>query len=90
MHFVDLSERPASRGELTRFVQRFGIQGLIDRESRRFLELGLATASYSDERWLERLVEEPLLLRMPLVRSGRQLSVGRNEAIWREWLTGGK
>ena len=31
-HFVDLQERAASRGELTRFAQKFGIQALIDEE----------------------------------------------------------
>ena len=67
-HFVDLVERAASAGELRRFAQKFGVRALVDRESRRFLELGLAHASYSDDRWLEKLVDEPLLLVMPLVR----------------------
>src|SRR5213596_1431726 len=69
-HFVDLQERAASRGELLRFSQKVGVQALIDRESRRFDELGLQTARYGDERWLDVLVVEPLLLRMPLVRLG--------------------
>ncbi|HEY0971358.1 MAG TPA: ArsC/Spx/MgsR family protein, partial [Gemmatimonadales bacterium] len=67
-HFVDLMERAASLGELRRFAQKFGVQALVDRQSRRFQELGLAHASYSDERWLEKLVDEPLMLAMPLVR----------------------
>jgi arsenate reductase len=33
VHFVDLSERAASKGELTRFVQRFGAPALVDRQS---------------------------------------------------------
>ena len=40
-HFVDLVERPASPGELNRFIQKFGIEALIDRSSRRFADLGL-------------------------------------------------
>lgn len=86
VHFVDLTERPASRGELTRFVQRFGIEALLDRTSPRFAQLGLAAAGYSPERWLERLVEDPLLLRMPLVRHQQQLTVGAAEATWRGWV----
>jgi hypothetical protein len=39
-HFVDLQERAASRGELTRFAQKFGAQALIDDSSRRYAELG--------------------------------------------------
>ena len=84
-HFVDLQERPASPGELRRFAQKFGVQTLVDRGSRRFADLGLGAARLSEERWLEKLVEEPLILRMPLVRRKHQLTVGDAEPTWREW-----
>lgn len=87
-HFVDLQERPASRGELMRFVQKFGVESLIDRSSRRFADLGLQTARYGDQRWLEILTTEPLLLRMPLVRRGSALTVGTAEPTWISWVTG--
>lgn len=87
-HFVDLNERAASLGELRRFAQKFGVEQLIDRESRRFVDLGLQYARMSDDRWLEKLSEEPLLLRMPLVRQGNALTIGGDnaEATWRSWL----
>ena len=84
-HFVDLQERAASPGELRRFVQKFGIEKLIDRDSRRFAELGLGTAQLSEERWLDKLVGDPLLLRMPLVRNGTQLTLGDAGETWRSW-----
>jgi arsenate reductase-like glutaredoxin family protein len=86
-HFVDLTERPASRGELNRFAQKFGVSALIDRDARRYAELGLAHARLSDDRWLERLVDEPLLLRMPLTRFAHRLTIGSAEETWREWVT---
>src|SRR5437867_8773516 len=85
-HFVDLNERAASLGELRRFAQKFGVQALIDRESKRFTALGLKSALLSEDRWLEKLTLEPLLLRMPLVRHQQQLSVGAAEETWRAWL----
>ena len=85
-HFVDLQERAASRGELTRFAQKFGVPALIDESSRRYAELGLRTARYGDERWMEILVDEPLLLKMPLVRRGNALTIGAAEATWTSWL----
>jgi arsenate reductase-like glutaredoxin family protein len=85
-HFVDLLERAASRGELTRFAQKFGVQALIDERSKRYSDLGLRTARYGDERWLEILVDEPLLLKMPLVRHGNALTIGAAETTWKSWL----
>jgi arsenate reductase-like glutaredoxin family protein len=84
-HFVDLEERPASPGELNRFAQRFGAEALVNRQSRRFADLGLGAARLSDDRWVEKLALEPLLLRMPLVRYGQQLTVGDATDTWRDW-----
>jgi arsenate reductase len=87
-HFVDLMERAASPGELKRFAQKFGVGALIDRDSKHFHEMGYTHAQYSDERWLEKLADEPLLLRMPLTRFANRLSIGLAEAEWRGWLQG--
>src|SRR2546423_8596330 len=84
-HFVDLMERPASLGELRRFAQKFGVTALLDRESKRFNELGLRYAQLSDERWLEKLSEEPMLLRLPLVRHANQVVIGPDETTWKNW-----
>jgi arsenate reductase (glutaredoxin) len=84
-HFVDLNERAASPGELKRFVQKFGLNQLIDRDSRRYVELGLQHARLTDERWLEKLADEPMLLRVPLVRYGNALTIGLAERDWKGW-----
>lgn len=86
VHFVDLAERGASPGELRRFVQRFGAENLIDRSSRRFAELGLGSAIYSEQRWIEKLVDEPLILRQPLIRYEQRLTIGYEPQTWKEWL----
>ncbi len=86
VHFVDLRERGASRGELLRFVQRFGVMALVDTHSARYRDLGLATASYSDERWFQLLCEEPLVLRQPLVRCKNRISIGLVESEWHAWV----
>ena len=85
-HFVDFAERPASPGELRRFSRKFGVEALLDRGSRRFADLGLAHARLSDERWIEKLALEPLLLRMPLVRWQNRVTVGAAEEEWRTWM----
>jgi arsenate reductase len=85
-HFVDLQERSASLGELRRFAQKHGAAALVDREGRRFADLGLAHARLSDERWLEKLEVEPLLLRMPLVRWQQRVTIGAAEKDWKAWV----
>jgi arsenate reductase (glutaredoxin) len=86
VHFVDLRERAASRGELQRFVQKFGVTVLIDRESKRYAELGLGAARLGDEAWIARLVDEPLLLAQPLTRWGSKLTIGVAEPEWQGWV----
>ena len=87
-HFVDLMEKPASLGELRRFAQKYGVMSLVDKDSKRFAELGLRYAQLSDDRWLQKLSEEPLLLRIPLVRNANQLAVGADEGTWTSWIDG--
>ncbi|MCH7474861.1 MAG: arsenate reductase [Gemmatimonadetes bacterium] len=86
VQFVDLKVKAASPGELRRFAQKFGVRALIDRDGRRFADLGLRHAAWSDDRWLQKLVEEPLLLKLPLVRNRQRLTVGVEEAEWKRWV----
>jgi arsenate reductase len=86
VHFVDFKERAASKGELQRFVQKFGLTALIDKESKRYQELGLGASRLPDERWLTLLSEEPLLLKQPLTRFGGKLTLGVNEPEWAAWV----
>jgi len=86
VHFVDLAERAAALGELRRFSQKFGVEALIDRDSKRFADLGLRTALYGEERWLNILAEEPFILRQPLVRLQQKVCIGVDEKVWKEWL----
>lgn len=88
VHFVDFKQRAPSKGELRRFFQKFGEERVIDRDAKRFRALGLQAAYYGDERWLDIASEEPLILRLPLVRCGKELSVGVDEDAWRRWVEG--
>ena len=86
VHFVDLKERAASKGELQRWVQKFGVTALIDKSSKRYVELGLGVARLDDAHWIEKLMAEPLLLVMPLVRWQQKVTLGDALAEWRQWI----
>ena len=86
VHFVDLEEKPASKGELRRFADRHGAAALIDRASPRFKALGLHVSGDSPQRQVERALTEPRLLKTPLVRVDQRVSVGYAPDDWRAWL----
>lgn len=90
VHFVDLKERAASKGELQRWVQKFGITPLIDKTSKRYAELGLGVARLDDARWMEKLCDEPLLLVMPLVRWQQKVTIGEATTEWKQWIESDK
>lgn len=84
IHFVDLAQKPMSPGEIKRFVDRFTLPGLIDREGKIFRDGGLQYMKISDDELLDRISREPRLLRLPLVRAGNRISIGPDEVSWRE------
>ena len=90
VHFVDLDERPAAKGELRRFAERFGPAALIDKEGACYKALGLRVAGDSPERLLDRALTEPRLLRTPLVRNGGKVTVGHAPDDWQAWIDGEK
>jgi len=86
VHYVDLAERPTSKGELRRFAEKFGAAAVIDRESRRYRDLGLHVRGDSPQRMLERALTEPGILKTPLVRHGNRLTIGHMPNEWAAWV----
>jgi arsenate reductase len=84
--FVDLRKRPIAPGELRRFVERLGAEALLDTSSRAYLDAGLAYLRTDEAGIVSRLLEHVGLLRLPLVRRGNDVTVGRDEATWAAWL----
>lgn len=86
-HFVDLKKKKTkpSPGELKRFIQKFGLNALVDTDAKEYEESGLAYMRMGDDALLERIIDEPKLMVQPLVRSGNAMTVGWDEDYWREW-----
>ena len=83
IHFVDLRKRPLAAGELRRFVERLGAAAVADKEGRAWRDGGLPYLRMDDAELAERLLADQRLLRLPLVRAGNALAVGRDEAAWK-------
>ena len=85
VHFVNLKQRPIAPGELRRFIDRLGARTLLDPTSRPYRDQGLRS-SRSTRRRRPRLLANPRLLRLPLVRHGNDVTAAPAEPTWRAWL----
>jgi arsenate reductase-like glutaredoxin family protein len=85
IHLVDLTRKPIARGEIRRFVERLGSRRLIDESSKAWRDAGLAYLRMDDAEVVDRLLGNQSLLRLPLVRFGNEVAVGRDEATWKGW-----
>ena len=90
IHEVDLKRKPIAAGELRRFVERLGAAALLDTDGRAYRDAGLSYMRMDDTETVERLLADPRLLRLPLVRFGNEVSAGRAESTWKAWLAGTK
>jgi arsenate reductase (glutaredoxin) len=84
--FVDLRKRRIARAELRRFVERLGAREVIDESARAYREGALAYLSMDEAGIIERVLADPSLLRLPLVRHGNEVTAGRAEPTWAGWL----
>jgi len=83
---VVLKRKPMAPAEIKRFVDRFGLAGLLDSEGKVYAEAGLKYLRLTDADLLKRIEQEPGLLRLPLVRAGNRLSIGADEDSWKDML----
>ena len=83
--FVDLKKRPPAPGELKRFAQKFGARALLDEDSKAYRKANLGYLVMGDNEVLKRVIADPRLLRLPLVRYGNELTIGVDEETWKVW-----
>jgi arsenate reductase (glutaredoxin) len=83
IQMVDLHRRPMAPAEIRRFADHFGLAALLDTEGKSYIDAGLKYLRVSDADILSRIEREPQLLRLPLVRAGNRLSIGRDEETWK-------
>ncbi len=83
---VDLRKRSIAPGELRRFVERLGARPLLDDTSKAYRDAGLSYLRMDDAEIVERLLADVRLIRLPLIRRGNEVTVGRAETTWTEWV----
>jgi arsenate reductase len=84
---IDLNQKGMSPGELRSVAARAGgMLALLDRDGKRFAARGLKHAMLGDPDIERLLIGDPLLLRTPIVRNGKEATVGIASEVWTRWL----
>ena len=80
--FIDISKKPMGRRELESVCAAVGLEALVkpgdDWESAYILQANKAEA-------LDKLCENQRLLNTPIVRNGKQATVGFRPEVWEGW-----
>lgn len=85
VQFINLKEKPMSKGEMTSVIQAVGgMDKLIDPKAKDQDTLTLIKY-IADEDKLEKLLENQQVLRTPVVRNGKQATVGYQPDVWKNW-----
>ena len=82
---VDLKEKGLSKGELQSVMQAVGgVDAMIDPDCKDKDLLALVTYISADER-ADKVMENQSVIRQPIVRNGRQATVGYAPEVWKNW-----
>lgn len=79
---IDLKKYGMSRGELNSVCQAVGLEALVEPGHP---DAVLLQYLASDQAKLDKLFQDPALLRTPIVRNGKQATVGYCPEIWVSW-----
>ena len=80
--FIDVLRYGMSRGELSSVKNAIGLEAIIDTEDE---DYPLVKYLAGEEAKLDKLFEDPYLIRTPIVRNGRQATVGYCPEVWKDW-----
>ena len=80
--YIDLLRYGMSRGELSSVKNAVGLEAMIDTGDE---DYPLIRYLASDGAKLDKLFEDPYLIKTPIVRNGKQATVGYCPEIWKGW-----
>lgn len=79
---VDILKFGMSKGELTAVIRAVGMDAIIDPKHP---DAAMLAYLALDSQKLEHLMEDPSLLKTPIVRNGKQATVGYCPDVWKTW-----
>ena len=83
--FIDMKEKGMSKGEMTSVASaNGGIMNMINSDAKD--KDAVALIQYiADEDKLEKLLENQQIIKTPVVRNGKQSTLGYQPDVWKNW-----
>lgn len=83
--FIDMKEKGMSKGEFRSVCQAVGgYQNLIDENCKDKDLLALITYVAEEDK-MAKILENQKIIKIPIVRNGKQATVGYQPDVWKEW-----
>ena len=80
--YVDILKYGMSRGELSSVKNAVGLDAMIDKNDE---DYPLVQYLAGDEAKLDKIFDDPYLIKTPIVRNGKQATVGYCPEQWKSW-----
>lgn len=83
--FIDMKEKGMSKGEFTSVAQaNGGIDNMLDSNAKD--KDALALIKYiAEEDKVEKILENQQVIKTPIVRNGKQSTIGYQPDVWKKW-----
>ena len=81
--YVDLPSKGLSPREYQSVKQKVGFQALVNQTCRAYEDLYMAYITPAAQE--EKLLENPVLFQTPIVRNGKEATVGYCPEVWETW-----
>lgn len=83
--FIDMKEKGMSKGELTSVVQaNGGIEKIINQDCKDKDMLALIKYIAEEDKF-EKILENQQVIKTPVVRNGKQSTLGYQPDVWKAW-----
>lgn len=81
--YVDLPSKGLSPREYQSVKRKIGFEALVDTACRAYGDLYMAYLTPAAQE--EKLLENPVLFQTPIVRNGKEATVGYRPEVWETW-----
>ncbi len=85
LQFIDMKEKGMSKGEFNSVAQNNGgMENMINQEHKDKDLLALIKYIAPEDK-LDKILENPQVIKTPIVRNGKQSTIGYCPEIWKNW-----